>query len=87
MAVRIDNDWCINCHRCRRVCPTDAILYISGTRRTHVVEAMNCLDCDRCIPVCPARCIRRDPSYAGARAGRQLRTRAEPVARGAGGGQ
>ncbi len=68
MAVRIDMDWCINCHRCRRVCPTDAILYVASSRRTHVVSPEGCLDCDRCIAVCPARCIHYDPAYGGEQA-------------------
>ncbi|MBE7518823.1 MAG: 4Fe-4S binding protein [Thermoflexaceae bacterium] len=68
MAVEIDGNWCVNCHRCRRVCPTSAILYIErNDRRLHLILADRCIDCDRCIPVCPAKCIRQDAATAAAR--------------------
>ncbi|KAA0241292.1 MAG: 4Fe-4S binding protein [Dehalococcoidia bacterium] len=80
MAVEIDGDWCVNCHRCRRVCPTSAILYIErNDRRLHLILADRCIDCDRCIPVCPASCIRQDAARAAARLERRNARRAGRV--------
>lgn len=55
----IDEDWCIGCTLCLKVCPTDAIL--GGNKRMHTVIANHCTGCELCIPVCPVDCIQMDP--------------------------
>ncbi len=51
----IDEDWCIGCTLCIKVCPTDAIL---GThKRMHTVIETYCTGCELCLPVCPVDCI------------------------------
>jgi electron transport complex protein RnfB len=55
--VAIDLQACINCGWCRRVCPTEAIVYFKTRHRTHVVEQDACIDCGLCMPVCPVNCI------------------------------
>ena len=51
----IDEDWCIGCTLCIKVCPTDAIL---GTnKRMHTVIEPYCTGCELCLPVCPVDCI------------------------------
>ena len=51
----IDEDWCIGCTLCLKVCPTDAI--IGSNKRMHTVIEPYCTGCELCIPVCPVDCI------------------------------
>ncbi len=51
----IDEDWCIGCTRCLKVCPTDAI--VGGNKRMHTVIERWCTGCELCIPACPVDCI------------------------------
>ncbi len=62
----IDEDWCIGCTLCLKVCPTDAIL--GSNRHMHTVIASHCTGCELCIPVCPVDCIRMD-AISGERTG------------------
>ncbi len=62
----IDEDWCIGCTLCLKVCPTDAIL--GGNKVMHTVIAPHCTGCDLCIPVCPVDCIRME-NVSGGRTG------------------
>ena len=51
----IDENWCIGCTLCIKVCPTDAIL---GTnKRMHTVIEPYCTGCELCVPACPVDCI------------------------------
>ncbi|WP_332778499.1 electron transport complex subunit RsxB [Polaromonas sp.] len=51
----IDEDWCIGCTLCLKVCPTDAIL--GSNKQMHTVIEPYCTGCELCIPVCPVDCI------------------------------
>ena len=51
----IDENWCIGCTLCLKVCPTDAIL--GGNKRMHTVIETYCTGCELCVPVCPVDCI------------------------------
>ena len=51
----IDEDWCIGCTLCIKVCPTDAIVGLN--KRMHTVIEPYCTGCELCIPVCPVDCI------------------------------
>lgn len=51
----IDEDWCIGCTRCLKVCPTDAI--VGGNKSMHTVIEPWCTGCELCIPACPVDCI------------------------------
>lgn len=62
----IDEDWCIGCTLCLKVCPTDAI--VGGNKRMHTVIEACCTGCDLCLPVCPVDCIRME-SVSGERTG------------------
>ncbi|GAB3492124.1 hypothetical protein GCM10027399_10570 [Curvibacter fontanus] len=62
----IDEDWCIGCTLCLKVCPTDAIL--GGNKRMHTVIAPHCTGCELCIPVCPVDCIEME-NVSGERSG------------------
>jgi electron transport complex protein RnfB len=54
----IDEDWCIGCTLCLKVCPTDAIL--GANKRMHTVIEPYCTGCELCIPVCPVDCIQME---------------------------
>ena len=62
----IDEDWCIGCTLCLKVCPTDAIL--GANKRMHTVIEVHCTGCELCIPVCPVDCIRME-NVSGERTG------------------
>ena len=51
----IDEDWCIGCTRCLKVCPTDAI--VGGNKLMHTVIERFCTGCELCLPACPVDCI------------------------------
>lgn len=61
--VAIDLHACINCGWCRRICPTETIVYFKTRHRTHVVEADGCIDCGMCVDVCPVNCIHPVADY------------------------
>lgn len=46
---RIDEDACIGCLACMRVCPTDAVRVRAGKAR---VLSDHCIDCGSCLTVC-----------------------------------
>lgn len=51
----IDQDLCIGCVKCKKPCPTNAIV---GTKKNnHFVLAADCTGCGLCIPACPVDCI------------------------------
>ena len=53
--VVIDEDWCIGCTLCLKVCPTDAI--VGSNKRMHTVLEAYCTGCELCLPVCPVDCM------------------------------
>lgn len=54
-ALEIQDDFCIGCSHCIKVCPTEA-LRVSGGKA--LLYAEWCIDCGRCFRVCPSRAIR-----------------------------
>ena len=62
--ARIDENWCIGCTLCIKVCPTDAIL--GANKRMHTIIAEACTGCELCLPVCPVDCIELDNASAEA---------------------
>jgi electron transport complex protein RnfB len=53
--VFIDENWCIGCTLCVKVCPTDAIM--GSNKLMHTVLPAYCTGCELCLPVCPVDCI------------------------------
>ena len=51
----IDEDWCIGCTLCIKVCPTDAI--VGSNKQMHTIIEAYCTGCELCLPVCPVDCI------------------------------
>jgi electron transport complex protein RnfB len=70
----IDENWCIGCTLCLKVCPTDAIL--GGNKRMHTVIEKYCTGCELCVPVCPVDCISLE-NVTGTATGWQAWTQAQ----------
>lgn len=60
----IDEDWCIGCTLCLKVCPTDAI--VGASKMMHTVIEHYCTGCELCLPVCPVDCIALDNASGAA---------------------
>lgn len=53
--AEIDQDACIHCGRCSRVCRFDAIPYVDGEFK---VSPLECEGCGYCARICPAQAIK-----------------------------
>lgn len=51
----IDEQNCIGCGKCIRVCPTDAI--VGSKQVLHTILPQLCTACSNCINTCPTDCI------------------------------
>lgn len=51
----VDEENCIGCNKCARICPTDAI--IGARHLLHTVLSQFCTACEECMKVCPTNCI------------------------------
>ncbi len=51
----IDEDVCIGCVMCIKVCPTDAI--VGAAKQMHTVIEADCTGCELCVEPCPVDCI------------------------------
>ena len=51
----IDEDLCIGCVKCIKVCPVDAI--VGASKQMHTVIKQDCTGCELCIEPCPVDCI------------------------------
>ncbi len=66
MAMRINQDACTRCGKCRVVCPNDGIIDYAGM---FVVDSENCTECfgisrpSRCLFVCPSDALERDRTF------------------------
>lgn len=49
-AIEIDEEKCIGCAHCMKICPTEAIRIIGGKAKLH---PNHCVDCGECFKVCP----------------------------------
>jgi electron transport complex protein RnfB len=59
MVATAREDICTGCTRCRKICPTDAIL--GAPRQLHVVIRDACTGCGKCIEVCPTESLTLHP--------------------------
>ncbi|MBL8498973.1 MAG: electron transport complex subunit RsxB [Nitrosomonas sp.] len=60
VVARIDEQLCIGCTFCTRVCPVDAI--VGAGKQMHTVIAAECTGCELCIAPCPMDCISLIPA-------------------------
>lgn len=52
----INENNCIGCTKCSKICPVDAI--IGSKKHIHTIVKKWCTGCKLCIPVCPTDCIK-----------------------------
>lgn len=53
-ALQINENQCIGCSHCMKVCPTEAIRVYDG--KAHISES-RCIDCGKCFKICPTRAV------------------------------
>ncbi len=56
----IDEDVCIGCLKCVKICPVDAI--VGAPKQMHTVIMQECIGCELCIEPCPVDCISMVPT-------------------------
>lgn len=59
MVAFIDENTCIGCTACIKVCPVDAI--VGSSKLMHTILADPCTGCELCVPACPVDCITMAP--------------------------
>jgi Na+-translocating ferredoxin:NAD+ oxidoreductase subunit B len=57
--AEVQEDLCIGCTKCYKVCPTDAIL--GAAKQVHAVFREACTACGKCVDVCPTEATRMIP--------------------------
>lgn len=55
MLASVQEETCIGCAKCSKVCPTDAI--VGAPKQIHAVIMDACTGCKACIDVCPTECL------------------------------
>ena len=56
--VKIDNDACIKCNKCKQVCLVDpAVLDAAVAGETDRVDSGDCMVCGKCIDACPSNAL------------------------------
>ena len=53
-ALQIDEEHCIGCSRCMKICPTEAIRIFGGKAS---IQEHRCVDCGKCYEVCPVQAV------------------------------
>lgn len=59
LVAEVQEDLCIGCTRCLKVCPTDAVL--GAAKQIHVVFREACTACGQCIAICPTESLQLKP--------------------------
>ncbi len=57
--ARVNEQLCIGCARCPKVCPTDAI--IGASKQLHAVIRDACTGCGQCVAICPTESLQLYP--------------------------
>ncbi len=53
ISIHRDNNACIHCHLCDKVCPMNV-----SVEKTGFVRHPNCINCMKCVGVCPKNCLK-----------------------------
>ncbi len=59
MIAEVQEDLCIGCTRCYKVCPTDAVM--GAAKHIHSVFREACTACGKCVDACPTEAIVMQP--------------------------
>ena len=57
MSIMIDQDQCIGCQACHKVCPGN-LLKETGKGKTTIRDPFECWGCTACIKECPVQAIK-----------------------------
>ncbi len=57
-AFNINEETCVNCGRCAKVCPVDAISQLES-EESYVIDEDECISCGACVDECPVDAIAR----------------------------
>jgi electron transport complex protein RnfB len=57
--AEVQEELCIGCTKCYKVCPTDAIM--GAAKQIHAVFREACTACGKCLEVCPTEATRLIP--------------------------
>ena len=60
LVAEVQEEICIGCTRCYKVCPTDAIM--GAARHIHSVFREACTACGKCVEACPTEATRLVPA-------------------------
>ncbi len=61
-SASIDQEKCIRCNKCKKVCAFDAIDYVDGQ---FFVNELDCEGCGYCYHVCPSMAITMNDAFSG----------------------
>jgi len=78
MLASVQEETCIGCAKCSKVCPTDAI--IGAPKQIHAVVVDACTGCKACIDVCPTECLVMAPIEETLKTWHWHKPKLEPIA-------
>lgn len=57
LAIEINQEKCIQCGRCVKICPSMVFAQEKETRKAKVLQPENCIVCGHCVAVCPTDAV------------------------------